>query len=92
MVGPKAAFLMPYIFGAPTPSAKTSAKQVLQKFVGWLRQNIGVNQTDLSRIPTVHHFEHAGKVEVYDRDYIQKKGTVERLPQPSTNFIEQLIK
>ncbi|MEM7510980.1 MAG: arginine deiminase family protein [Bacteroidota bacterium] len=92
MVGPKAAILMPYIFGSPTPSAKTSAKQVLQKFVGWLRQNIGVNQTDLSRIPTVHHFEHAGKVEVYDRDYIRQKGTVERLPQPSTYFIDQLIK
>lgn len=89
MIGPKTAIVMPYIFGYPKPKY-ASAKKVLQLFVDWLRRNLGKNQTDLSHLPTIDHFEHAGKIEVYDRDYIKKTGNVERLPQQSTYFLEQL--
>lgn len=91
MIGPKSAIVMPYIFGYPDPGVEDSAKQVLQRFVGWLRKNMGVHQTDLSHIPTKAHFEHAGKVEVYDRDYIQQKGEVLRLPQKARYFLDQLL-
>ncbi|MEO1451966.1 MAG: arginine deiminase family protein, partial [Bacteroidota bacterium] len=73
MVGPKSAIVMPYIFGHPHPGGDGSAKKVLQHFVSWLRKNMGRQQADLSRIPAKAHFEYAGKVEVYDRDYIRKK-------------------
>lgn len=91
MIGPKSAIVMPYIFGHPDPGVEDSAKRVLQRFVGWLRKNMGVHQTDLSRIPTKAHFEHAGKVEVYDRDYIRQKGEVLRLPQKARYFLDQLL-
>jgi arginine deiminase len=91
MVGPKSCIAMPYIFGLPDPIVEISAKAVLQNFVHWLRKNVGINRTDLSRIPSKAMFEHAGKVEVYDRDYIRQKGHIERLPQPSRYFLEQLI-
>ena len=91
MMGPKSALVMPYIFGYPAPTSHFSAKEVLQHFVRWLRDTIGINRTDLSRIPTAEDFEHAGKVEVYDRDYIEKLGKVERLPQPSRYFLDQLV-
>ncbi len=91
MYGPKSAIIMPYIFGYPVPIAHHSAKQVFQHFVKWIRGNMGMNRTDLSRIPTEEQFEDAGKVEVYDRDYIEQKGKVERLPQPSRYFIDQLV-
>ena len=91
MIGPKSALVMPYIFGYPSPTLHVSAKEVLQHFVRWIRDTIGVNRTDLSRIPTAEDFEHAGKVEVYDRSYIQKMGKVERLPQTSRYFLDQLV-
>ncbi|MEL6670793.1 MAG: arginine deiminase family protein [Bacteroidota bacterium] len=91
MVGPKSAVAMPYIFGYPNPGNGTSGKEVLQHFVTWLRKNMGVHQTDLSRIPSRQHFEFAGKTEVYDRDYIKKQGRVERLPQPARYFFDQLV-
>ena len=91
MFGPRSAIVMPYIFGYPRPSDQTSAKDVLQHFVKWLRRNMGVKRTDLSKMPTEEHFEHAGQVEVYDRDYIEKLGRIERLPQPAKYFLDQLI-
>lgn len=91
MVGPKSAIAMPYIFGHPDPLVEESPTRVLQRFVGYLRKSMGVNQTDLSRIPSRDMFEHAGKVEVYDRDYIQQNGKVQRLPQPARYFLDQLV-
>ncbi len=91
MVGPKSAIVMPYIFGYPDPGVEESATQVLQRFVGYLRKSMGGNQTDLSNIPSREMFGHAGKVEVYDRDYIQQSGQVKRLPQPARYFLDQLI-
>ena len=91
MVGPKSAIAMPYIFGYPDPIVEDNAKRVLQRFVGWLRKTMGVHQTDLSRIPSREHFEHAGKVEVYDRDYIRQTGRVQQLPQPARYFLDQLV-
>jgi arginine deiminase len=91
MVGPKAAIVMPYIFGHPHPGVEASAKRVLQRFVGWLRKTMGRQQVDLSHIPSREHFERAGKVEVYDRDYIKQQGQVKRLPQPSRYFLDQLV-
>lgn len=91
MVGPKSAVVMPYIFGHPRPSSKIPANKVIQQFIGWLRGNLSSRRTDLSKIPTEDHFEHAGKVEVYDRDYFDKIGSLERLPQPSKYFLDQLI-
>ncbi|RMG61150.1 MAG: hypothetical protein D6722_20050, partial [Bacteroidetes bacterium] len=91
MVGPKSAIAMPYIFGYPDPIVEENAKRVLQRFVGWLRKSMGVHQTDLSRIPSRQHFEHAGKVEVYDRDYIRQTGRVQQLPQPARYFLDQLV-
>jgi arginine deiminase len=91
MIGPKSAIVMPYIFGHPHPGGEDSAKEVLQNFVSWLRKNMGVHQTDLSSIPTKEHFEHAGKVEVYDRDYIKQQGRITRLPQPARYFLDQLV-
>ena len=91
MVGPQAAIVMPYIFGYPDPGVEDSAKRVLQRFVGWLRKNMGGHRTDLSRIPTKEHFEHAGKVEVYDRDYIEKVGKITHLPQRARYFLDQLV-
>lgn len=90
MVGPKAAVVMPYIFGHPQPSVEPDAKHVLKHFVSWLRKNMGVHRSDLSRIPTIDHFDHAGKTEVYDRDHIRQVGKVERLPQPTRYFLDQL--
>ncbi|MEL7343044.1 MAG: arginine deiminase family protein, partial [Bacteroidota bacterium] len=83
--------VMPYIFGYPDPKVEANATRVLQRFVGYLRKSMGVNQTDLSLIPSRDMFQHAGKVEVYDRDYIKKHKTVTRLPQPSRYFIDQLV-
>ncbi|GAB4414105.1 MAG: hypothetical protein OHK0039_21660 [Bacteroidia bacterium] len=91
MVGPKSAIVMPYIFGYPDPVVEPSAKRVLQRFVGWLRKTMGTQQTDLSRIPSREHFEHAGKVEVYDRDYIRQARRVVQLPQPARYFLDQLV-
>jgi len=91
MVGPKSAIAMPYVFGHPHPSTETSPKVVLQRFVDWLRKNMGVNQTDLSRIPSRAHFEHAGKVEVYDRETYDKHGMVARRNQPTRYFLDQLV-
>ncbi|MEO0582651.1 MAG: arginine deiminase family protein [Bacteroidota bacterium] len=91
MVGPKSAISMPYIFGHPDPIVEISAKAVLQNFITWLRRNIGINRTDLTQLPSKIMFEHAGKCEVYDRDHIKKKGRIERLPQASTYFLDQLI-
>ncbi len=91
MVGPKSAIVMPYIFGYPDPAGEPHARQVLQHFVAWLRKNMGGYRTDLSRIPTWDHFEHAGKVEVYDRDYIKKTGKIQRLPQTTRYFLDQLV-
>ncbi|MEL6844269.1 MAG: arginine deiminase family protein, partial [Bacteroidota bacterium] len=91
MFGPQAGIMMPYIFGYPKPD-KGSATQVLQQFMHWLRRDMGFNQADLSMIPTARSFENAGKVEVYDRDHIDKVGKVERLPQPAPYFLDQLIK
>ncbi|MEZ4826938.1 MAG: arginine deiminase family protein [Bacteroidia bacterium] len=90
MFGPKSAICMPYIFGHPDPPGQETATEVLQHFVRWLRRNMGVNQTDLSRIPTTQHFEYAGKTEVYDRDYCRQKGQIIRLPQPAKYFLDQL--
>lgn len=91
MVGPKSAVVMPYVFGYPKPGGESSPKQVMQRFVDWLRKNMGVNQTDLSRIPSRAHFEHAGKVEVYDRDTYQNLGRVARREQPARYFLDQLV-
>ena len=91
MVGPKTALVMPYVFGYPKPQGSLEPKTILQQFVRWLRKNIGVNRTDLSKIPTEEHFEHAGKVEVYDRDHIEKAGRIERLPQHAKYLLDQLI-
>ncbi len=91
MVGPKSAIAMPYIFGHPDPIVEESATRVLQRFVGFLRKSMGVNQTDLSRIPSRDVFDYAGKVEVYDRDYIKKQKRVMRLPQPARYFLDQLV-
>lgn len=88
---PQAAIAMPYIFGHPRPSNQTSAKDVLQGFVRWLRNNMGNHQSDLSKIPTEAHFEHAGKCEVFDRDYIDKQGEITPLPQKAKYFFDQLI-
>ncbi len=91
MVGPKSAVVMPYVFGHPTPSHNTSAKEVFQGFVKWLRRSIGVKQTDLSKVPTAEQFEHAGKVEVYDRAEIDKNKKIERMNQPARYFLDQLV-
>jgi arginine deiminase len=92
MFAPQSAIAMPYIFGYPKPArSDKSAADVLQAFVKWLRRNMGGLQTDLSRIPTEEHFEYAGRCEVYDRDYIEKVGRVERLPQKAKYFFEQLV-
>ncbi|MDX2283616.1 MAG: arginine deiminase family protein [Bacteroidia bacterium] len=91
MVGPKAAIAMPYIFGYPDPETDGGPKAVLQHFISWVRSTMEVKQTDLSRVPSQEHFEHAGKVEIYDRDYIRQRGRVERLPVPSRYFLDQLI-
>ncbi|TAE46517.1 MAG: hypothetical protein EAZ89_19950 [Bacteroidetes bacterium] len=91
MIGPKAAICMPYVFGHPEPEMDLNAREVLQHFVSWLRGNMETTQTDLSRIPSVEHFTHAGKTEVYDRDYIRQRGRVERLPVPSRYFLDQLV-
>lgn len=91
MFAPKSCICMPYIFGHPDPPGEETATKILQHFVRWLRRDIGVHQTDLSRIPTMEHFEHAGKVEVYDRDYIREKGRVVRIPQPARYFLDQLV-
>ncbi len=91
MVGPKSAIVMPYIFGHPDPIVEESATRVLQRFVGYLRKTMAVNQTDLSKIPSRDIFDYAGRVEVYDRDYIRKTGKVTRLPQPSRYFLDQLV-
>ncbi|MDW3651699.1 MAG: arginine deiminase family protein [Bacteroidia bacterium] len=91
MVGPKAAIAMPYIFGHPDPGEIGTPKEVLQKFVRWLRDTMGVIQTDLSRIPSQEHFEFAGRTEVYERDHYNKTGQVERNPRPAKYFLNQLI-
>ncbi|MEM7368807.1 MAG: arginine deiminase family protein [Bacteroidota bacterium] len=91
MIGPQSAIVMPYIFGYPKPGAEGSAKRVLQNFVQWLRKNMGMNQTDLSRIPSRAHFEHAGKVEVYERKFFDKHKRVERVPKPARYFLDQLV-
>ena len=52
---PQSAIAMPYVFGYPKPSLNISAKGVLQGFVRWLRQNMGTQATDLSRIPSEEH-------------------------------------
>lgn len=91
MVGPKSAIAMPYIFGHPDPIVEISPKAVLQNFVYWLRRNMGENRTDMSRIPNKAMFDHAGKVEIYDRDYIKQKGRIERVPQASRYFLNQLF-
>ncbi|MFK7969192.1 MAG: arginine deiminase family protein [Bacteroidia bacterium] len=88
---PQSAIAMPYVFGYPKPALNMSPKDVLQKFVRWLRQDMGKLQTDLSRIPSEEHFEYAGKCEVYDRDYIEQKGEVVPLPQAAKYFFDQLI-
>jgi arginine deiminase len=92
MFAPQSAIAMPYIFGHPDPSMSISATEVLKGFVKWLRYNMGKLQTDLSRIPTEEHFDYAGRCEVYERDYIEQKGQIVRLPQKSRYFINQLIK
>jgi arginine deiminase len=91
MVGPKSAIVMPYIFGLPHPEVEESAKRLLQRFVGYLRKSMAPHQTDLSKIPGRDLFERAGLVEVYDRDYIEKKGQITHLPQPARYFLDQLI-
>ncbi|MCB0838965.1 MAG: hypothetical protein KDD99_19965 [Bacteroidetes bacterium] len=91
MVGPKSAIMMPYIFGYPKPGGPESAKEVLQHFVIWIRRNMGIRQTDLRKIPTTAHFDNAGKVEVYDRDYIEQKGYVTPIPRQVKYFIDQLL-
>ena len=93
MVGPQSAIVMPYIFGypEPEPSADSSARKVLQHFVSWLRKNMGIKQTDLSKIPSKKHFVHAGKTEVYDRSYIEKHKQIRHLPQPAKYFLDQLV-
>lgn len=92
MFAPQSAIAMPYIFGHPDPTLNISATDVLKGFVKWLRYNMGKLQTDLSRIPTEEHFDYAGRCEVYDREYIEQKGKVVRLPQKSRYFIEQLVR
>ncbi|MEM6801528.1 MAG: arginine deiminase family protein [Bacteroidota bacterium] len=91
MVGPKAAIAMPYIFGHPDPGEIGNPKEVLQQFVRWLRDTMGVIQTDLSRIPSQSHFEFAGRTEVYERSYYNKTQKVERVPKPAKYFLDQLI-
>lgn len=91
MLGPKSAIAMPYIFGQPKPSGLSDAKLVLQQFVNWLRKNMGAKRTDLSRIPSAEDFENTGKVEVYDRAYIEKRGKIERTPEHSRYFLDQLV-
>jgi arginine deiminase len=91
MVGPKSAIVMPYIFGHPEPESGETPRQVLENFVAWVRGHMEATQTDLSRIPSVQHFAHAGKVEIYDRDYMRQKGRIERLPVTSKYFLDQLI-
>jgi arginine deiminase len=92
MFAPKSAIAMPYIFGHPDPAMENmTATDVLKNFVKWLRRNMGVLQTDLSRIPSASHFEYAGRVEVYDRDYIKKKGEVIRTPIKAKYFFDQLV-
>jgi arginine deiminase len=91
MVGPKSAICMPYVFGHPEPESEGSPRQILQNFVAWLRSNMEVKQSDLSRIPSVEHFDHAGKTEVYDRDHYRKTGRIERLPQPARYFLDQMM-
>ncbi len=91
MFGPRAGIFMPYIFGYPRPGDKGSATAVLQQFVRWLRNTIGPNKVDLSRIPTAESFEHAGKVEVYQRDDFLRSGRVHRSPRKARYFIDQLV-
>jgi len=91
MLGPKSAVCMPYIFGHPDPGEIGSPKKILQQFVKWLRNTMGVIQTDLSRIPSQEHFEYAGRTEVYDRDHIARTGKVQRVPKPAKYFLDQLI-
>ncbi|MEO0895077.1 MAG: arginine deiminase family protein [Bacteroidota bacterium] len=91
MVGPKSAIAMPYIFGHPDPVVEISPKAVLQNFVKWLRRNVGENRADMSKIPDRSMFEHAGKVEIYDRAHIKKLGRVEKTPLPSRYFLDQLF-
>ncbi len=91
MVGPKAAVVMPYVFGYPKPGLGDSPQEVLQHFVRWLRKNMEQNRTDLSRIPAQSMFEFAGRVEVYDRDDIKKKKRIDRLGQPAAYFLDQLV-
>ncbi|MEO0473130.1 MAG: arginine deiminase family protein, partial [Bacteroidota bacterium] len=59
MFGPKSAIVMPYIFGYPHANTGENATEVLQHFVDWLRKNMGGNLSDLRKIPTRAHFEHA---------------------------------
>ncbi|MFK7924229.1 MAG: arginine deiminase family protein [Bacteroidia bacterium] len=91
MFAPQAGIVMPYVFGYPRPNGSDSASKVLQQFMHWLRRDMGFNQSDLSMLPTARSFEHAGKVEVYDREHIKKAGKVERLPQTAPYFLDQLI-
>ncbi|MEL7530738.1 MAG: arginine deiminase family protein [Bacteroidota bacterium] len=91
MFAPQAGIVMPYIFGYPRPGGNESATKVLQQFMHWLRRDMGYNQADLSMSPTARSFEHAGKVEVYDREHINKVGKIERLPQTAPYFLDQLI-
>ncbi len=91
MVGSKSALVMPYIFGHPDPIVEMSPKAVLQNFVYWLRRNIGENRTNMSRIPDRAMFDHAGKVEIYDRETYKKLGRIERSPQASRYFLDQLF-
>lgn len=89
MIGPKSALAMPYIFGYPNRAG--SAKEVLQKFVEWLRKYMGTMQADLTKIPTKDHFDYAGRVEVYDRDHYKKTKQLEPIPQPARYFLDQLV-
>jgi arginine deiminase len=91
MFGPGSAIAMPYIFGHPKPSIRISADDVLERFVTWIRKNMVISKADLKRIPTPEMFRHSGKVEIYDRDYIEKQGEIKRLPIPSRRFLDQLI-
>lgn len=92
MVGPKAAIVMPYVFGYPDPGLGDTPRDVLQNFVRWLRQNMEQNRTDLSRIPAKSMFDFAGRVEVYDRDDIKKKKRIERMEQAAPYFLDQLVR
>jgi arginine deiminase len=86
MFGPRAAVVMPYIFGYPR-----GYDDVLKPLVKRLRQDMAIKKVDLSKLPTVDDFERAGRVEIYTRDLYDKTGRATRVNAESKYFLDQLV-